>query len=234
MFILMFGYLSCLIDAVNAIDSPDSRSATAPEPRQERLVSVSSVVSLCSLAPPSPPQSSSPPPISLSHSLYPMPRTKVPRKRISTEQTATLQMLFDTGVHFPTREIRERLARQLNLKTRTIQVWFQNRRQAARNRARGVERPPSGQKLAIRWMKPVVFCVPSSQNYENINYGEKHGSSIQTNERPFWNTARRETDESVWQSTISPSTKLLPPTKQINQEYQQDTVVASVESVKRT
>lgn len=84
-------------------------------------------------------------------------KPKIPRKRISAEQTNTLQTLFDGGLHFPSREMRDRLARQLGLNSRTIQVWFQNRRQAARNKVRGDERPPSSQRLAIRWMKPVVF-----------------------------------------------------------------------------
>jgi hypothetical protein len=148
----MFDNLSCLIDAVNVLDSPSTSRTLGPEPRQERLASISSVASLCSLS-----GSTSP-----SVSPYLMPRTKVPRKRISPEQTCALQSLFDSGVHFPTRDMRERLARQLTLTSRTIQVWFQNRRQAARNRARGVDRPPPGQKLSIRWMKPVVFYTDSS------------------------------------------------------------------------
>lgn len=101
-------------------------------------------------------------------------KTKAPRKRITIEQTNTLQTMFDGGIHFPTREARERLARQLSLSCRTIQVWFQNKRQAARNKMRLEDRPAlssaaaagivggSGQKLAIRWMKPVVFSTTGS------------------------------------------------------------------------
>lgn len=85
------------------------------------------------------------------------PRVKIPRKRISMEQTEVLQTLFESGVHFPTREIREKLSKQLSLSARTIQVWFQNRRQAARNKIKGIEKASPNKKLAIRWMKPVIF-----------------------------------------------------------------------------
>lgn len=146
----MFDNLICLIDAVSVLDDP-----RAPPGRTERLASVSSIDSLCSI--------NSMEPIQYLPALGGA-REKAPRKRISLEQTETLQTLFDTGVHFPSREMRERLSRQLGLTTRTIQVWFQNRRQAARNKARSAAKPNIGKKLAIRWMKPVVFpmtTVPS-------------------------------------------------------------------------
>lgn len=59
---------------------------------------------------------------------------KIPRKRIKPEVAKTLQDLFDNGTHFPSREERESLASQLSLTARTIQIWFQNKRQALRNR----------------------------------------------------------------------------------------------------
>lgn len=139
----MFDNLICLMDAISVLDGPRASLG-----RPERLASVSSIDSLCSIGTMEPIQY---------HPALEGTKEKVPRKRISLEQTETLQALFDTGVHFPSRETRERLSRQLGLTTRTIQVWFQNRRQAARNKARSVAKPSVGKKLAIRWMKPVVF-----------------------------------------------------------------------------
>lgn len=150
----MFDNLICLIDAVSVLDDP-----RAPPGRSERLASVSSIDSLCSI--------NSMEPVQYLPALGGV-REKVPRKRISLEQTETLQTLFDTGVHFPSREMRERLSRQLGLTTRTIQVWFQNRRQAARNKARSATKPNVGKKLAIRWMKPVVFPVNTASHLHNM------------------------------------------------------------------
>lgn len=65
----------------------------------------------------------------------PRQRPKVPRKRIDPRDTAYLQRLFDRGLHFPNRGQRELLADQLNLTPRTVQVWFQNKRQFNRNKS---------------------------------------------------------------------------------------------------
>ncbi len=54
---------------------------------------------------------------------------KAPRKRIGPLQSALLQSLFARGVHFPDRQLRVALGQQLGLTGRTVQVWFQNRRQ---------------------------------------------------------------------------------------------------------
>lgn len=197
----MFDNLSCLIDAVSVLDSPPHVVRPAhPTFRQERLASVSSVTSLCSISGITA-LASSPP-------LHPQPRTKVPRKRISQGQTHTLQSLFDSGVHFPTRETRERLARQLSLTSRTIQVWFQNRRQAARNKARGVERPVPGQKMAIRWMKPVIFSSPPPSTYDVDHYNHlvwepERGGSV------AWKMAKSDS-EIISASNVRPSEDFIP------------------------
>lgn len=66
---------------------------------------------------------------------YTEPRAKKgSRKRIDPESVKILGELFDSGVHFPSREEREKLASRLALPGRTIQIWFQNRRQALKNK----------------------------------------------------------------------------------------------------
>lgn len=51
------------------------------------------------------------------------------RKRIGSLQIAELQALFDSGIRFPNKQLREKLGGKMGLTPRTIQVWFQNRRQ---------------------------------------------------------------------------------------------------------
>lgn len=56
------------------------------------------------------------------------------RKRIHPSSVKILTDLFESGVHFPSRDQRERLSQKLSLSSRTIQIWFQNRRQAFKNK----------------------------------------------------------------------------------------------------
>lgn len=56
------------------------------------------------------------------------------RKRINPESVKTLKDLFSSGVHFPSRDQREKLSMDLKLPVRTIQIWFQNRRQAFKSK----------------------------------------------------------------------------------------------------
>lgn len=51
------------------------------------------------------------------------------RKRIGLNQLHELQSLFDNGIRFPDKAFREKLGEKLGLSARTIQIWFQNRRQ---------------------------------------------------------------------------------------------------------
>ena len=51
------------------------------------------------------------------------------RKRIGNNQIIELQTLFNKGIRFPEKDLREKLSEKLGLTPRTIQVWFQNRRQ---------------------------------------------------------------------------------------------------------
>lgn len=51
------------------------------------------------------------------------------RKRIGSLQITELQALFNSGIKFPDKQLREKLGEKMGLTPRTIQVWFQNRRQ---------------------------------------------------------------------------------------------------------
>ncbi|KAJ1905977.1 hypothetical protein LPJ81_001618 [Coemansia sp. IMI 209127] len=74
--------------------------------------------------------SMSPPPSSLGSAAMPL---KGKRKRASPQQLDTLNKVF-TSTSFPSTEMRNRLARDLGMTPRTVQIWFQNKRQASRQR----------------------------------------------------------------------------------------------------
>ncbi|KAJ2795695.1 hypothetical protein H4R21_005009, partial [Coemansia helicoidea] len=55
------------------------------------------------------------------------------RKRASPQQLEVLNKVFST-TSFPSTEMRNQLARELGMTPRTVQIWFQNKRQASRQR----------------------------------------------------------------------------------------------------
>ncbi|KAJ1913979.1 hypothetical protein H4219_004979 [Mycoemilia scoparia] len=59
---------------------------------------------------------------------------KPKRKRASSKQLEALNRVFES-TSFPSTETRHRLARELGMTPRTVQIWFQNRRQAMRQQA---------------------------------------------------------------------------------------------------
>ncbi|KAJ1835983.1 hypothetical protein LPJ63_000699 [Coemansia sp. RSA 2711] len=74
------------------------------------------------------------PPAAGSLSLSPGPvAIKGKRKRASPQQLEVLNKVF-ASTSFPSTEMRNRLARELGMTPRTVQIWFQNKRQASRQR----------------------------------------------------------------------------------------------------
>lgn len=57
---------------------------------------------------------------------------KPKRKRASQEQISELKKVFEKNP-FPTTDARKRLAKKLGMTARSVQIWFQNQRQLARN-----------------------------------------------------------------------------------------------------
>ncbi|CDH58597.1 predicted protein [Lichtheimia corymbifera JMRC:FSU:9682] len=62
-------------------------------------------------------------------------RAKTKRKRASPSQLAVLNQVFNQ-TYFPSTELRNELGKQLGMNPRTVQIWFQNKRQALRARDR--------------------------------------------------------------------------------------------------
>ncbi|KAI9492009.1 hypothetical protein BDB00DRAFT_830721 [Zychaea mexicana] len=63
------------------------------------------------------------------------PALKAKRRRANAKQLEVLNRVFDRTV-FPSTQLRAELGRQLGMSPRTVQIWFQNRRQAIRTRER--------------------------------------------------------------------------------------------------
>ncbi|KAI8377884.1 Homeodomain-like protein [Radiomyces spectabilis] len=60
---------------------------------------------------------------------------KAKRKRASPSQLSVLNRVF-SQTYFPSTEMRVELGKQLGMSPRTVQIWFQNRRQSLRTRGR--------------------------------------------------------------------------------------------------
>lgn len=63
------------------------------------------------------------------------PPLKPKRRRANAKQLKVLNSVFDR-TFFPSTQLRAELGRQLGMSPRTVQIWFQNRRQAIRTRER--------------------------------------------------------------------------------------------------
>ena len=59
-------------------------------------------------------------------------KVKAKRKRASAYQLEMLRKIFQK-TPFPSSESRKRLAKELGMTPRSVQIWFQNQRQLARN-----------------------------------------------------------------------------------------------------
>ncbi|KAI9483030.1 MAG: hypothetical protein EXX96DRAFT_477758 [Benjaminiella poitrasii] len=60
---------------------------------------------------------------------------KAKRRRANVKQLEVLNRVFNR-TFFPSTQMRAELGRQLGMSPRTVQIWFQNRRQAMRTRER--------------------------------------------------------------------------------------------------
>lgn len=71
------------------------------------------------------------------------PGTKAKRKRASPHQLALLNQIFEY-TFFPSTELRNAIGKELGMAPRTVQIWFQNRRQSWRSQKNrdGSEDPP--------------------------------------------------------------------------------------------
>jgi transcriptional regulator GlxA family with amidase domain len=59
-------------------------------------------------------------------------KVKPKRKRANARQLSILKQTFQQ-TPFPTSEVRKKLAKELGMTARSVQIWFQNQRQMARN-----------------------------------------------------------------------------------------------------
>ncbi|KAJ3196678.1 hypothetical protein HK101_008132 [Irineochytrium annulatum] len=85
---------------------------------------------------------------------------KPKRKRASPHQVRVLQSVFDATA-FPSTEHRQRLAHELGMTPRAVQIWFQNKRQGLK-----VKKEAGGDRRSTS-PKPSPMIVPSSSPSES-------------------------------------------------------------------
>ncbi|TPX66627.1 hypothetical protein SpCBS45565_g04345 [Spizellomyces sp. 'palustris'] len=83
-----------------------------------------------------------------------MGRIKTKRKRATPEQLLVLNRVFGQ-TFFPSTELRHRLAEQLGMTPRAVQIWFQNKRQNWRARQGHSYPPPTATSFSV--LNPIDF-----------------------------------------------------------------------------
>lgn len=88
---------------------------------------------------------------------------KAKRKRASPSQLIVLNRVFEQ-TFFPSTELRMELGKQLGMSPRTVQIWFQNKRQSIRTRERHMVSPPISPSIQhtdhYYNQKPVHISLP--------------------------------------------------------------------------
>ncbi|KAG1471603.1 hypothetical protein G6F56_002030 [Rhizopus delemar] len=111
---------------------------------------------------------SSPPPSPTSFEEHHCTDSKIKRKRASPDQLLILNRVF-SQTYFPSTEVRKLLGKDLGMSPRTVQIWFQNKRQALRTRGR-----QSVQEQPLYYLPPI--SPPTSPTSE-ICFQHLHNQS---------------------------------------------------------
>ncbi|CDH53766.1 predicted protein [Lichtheimia corymbifera JMRC:FSU:9682] len=85
-------------------------------------------------------------------------KLKEKRKRATPEQLDVLNKVF-SQTSFPSTEMRLQLGKQLGMKPRTVQIWFQNRRQALRTRSRTTMQQQQQQQQLPPMLSPTTSAA---------------------------------------------------------------------------
>jgi hypothetical protein len=88
---------------------------------------------------------------------------KAKRKRASPSQLIVLNRVFEQ-TFFPSTELRMELGMQLGMSPRTVQIWFQNKRQSIRTRERHIVSPPISPSIQHNnyfSQKPAPISLPA-------------------------------------------------------------------------
>jgi len=99
-----------------------------------------------------------------------------PRTCITPSMLAVLQSAFDMHTGHPSNEARQRLANQLHMSPKSVQVWFQNRRQKLRGQQQAMTNAAgNNDACSVR-----VAAHPAASNVE---MGWSHPTSIDADRR---------------------------------------------------
>ncbi|KAL1918380.1 uncharacterized protein VTP21DRAFT_3040 [Calcarisporiella thermophila] len=94
---------------------------------------------------------------------------KAKRKRANAEQLKVLNQVFQT-TFFPSTELRIQLGKQLGMSPRTVQIWFQNRRQAWRTKS----------KHDKQEVGPKPSEVPNDSSWERLHSMHRRRPSLES------------------------------------------------------
>ncbi|CEJ01161.1 hypothetical protein G6F70_008012 [Rhizopus microsporus] len=94
---------------------------------------------------------------------------KAKRKRASPSQLYILNRVFQQTC-FPSTELRIELGKRLGMSPRTVQIWFQNKRQSTRTR----ERVTPQQQRRSMFVSPPVSPLPSPSLIKSLSLPPLH------------------------------------------------------------
>ncbi|KAF9908420.1 hypothetical protein EC991_009875 [Linnemannia zychae] len=99
---------------------------------------------------------------------------KAKRKRANASQLSVLNAAFERS-YFPSTEERLRLSKQCRMCPRTVQIWFQNKRQSVKARSEAMEAAVSGTAITDELLEQRLQMLEEEQNLGGVD-GQKRST----------------------------------------------------------
>lgn len=103
---------------------------------------------------------------------------KAKRKRANASQLSVLNAAFERS-YFPSTEERLRLSKQCRMCPRTVQIWFQNKRQSVKARSDAMEAMGEGGEDVLGAMEGQKRSVDDQEDDEGGRLAQRHRKSLQ-------------------------------------------------------
>ncbi|KAF9124412.1 hypothetical protein BGW39_008218 [Mortierella sp. 14UC] len=105
---------------------------------------------------------------------------KAKRKRANASQLSVLNAAFERS-YFPSTEERLRLSKQCRMCPRTVQIWFQNKRQSVKARSEAMEAAVSGTAVTDELLEQRLQMLEEEQNLGSMD-GQKRSTGDMADE----------------------------------------------------